>query len=347
MGGTSGVPAIASAVTGNLTVTGQTSSGYLFLGPVAMNDPTSSTLNFPVGDDRANGVTVALGVGGTLSVTFVAPNPGPIAHVIFDVTGYFVPGASGATYFPLTPARLLDTRSGTGLSGPSGSHAARTFQVTGHGGVPSNATAATGNLTVTGQTSKGFLFIGPNATNDPTSSTLNFPVGDDRANGVTVALGAGGTLSVTFVAPSPGPIAHVIFDVTGYFVPNSSGASYVPLTPSRILDTRSGTGLAGPSTSHAARTFGVSGRGGVPASVPAVTGNLTVTGQTSNGYLYLGPVAMNDPTSSTLNFPVGDDRANGVTVALGPTGTLSVTFVAPAPGPIAHVIFDVTGYFMP
>jgi hypothetical protein len=346
-GGSSGVPAIASAVTGNLTVTGQTSSGYLFLGPVAMNDPTSSTLNFPIGDDRANGVTVALGAGGTLSVTFVAPAPGPIAHVIFDVTGYFVPGASGATYFPLTPARLLDTRSGNGLSGPSGSHAARTFQVTGRGGVPSNATAATGNLTVTGQTSKGYLFLGPVAANDPTSSTLNFPVGDDRANGVTVALGAGGTLSVTFVAPAPGPIAHVIFDVTGYFVPNSSGATYFPLNPSRILDTRSATGLAGPSTSHAARTFAVSGRGGVPASVPAVTGNLTVTGQTSNGYLYLGPVAMNDPTSSTLNFPVGDDRANGVTVALGAGGTLSVTFVAPAPGPIAHVIFDVTGYFIP
>jgi hypothetical protein len=78
-------------VTGNLTVTGQTSPGYLFMGPVAMNNPTSSTLNFPVADDRANGVTVAIGAGGTLSVTFVAPAPGPIAHAIFDVTGFFVP----------------------------------------------------------------------------------------------------------------------------------------------------------------------------------------------------------------------------------------------------------------
>jgi hypothetical protein len=76
-------------VTGNLTVTAQTSSGYLYLGPVAMNDPTSSTLNFPKGDDRANGVTVAIGTGGTLSITYVAPSAGPIAQVIFDVTGYF------------------------------------------------------------------------------------------------------------------------------------------------------------------------------------------------------------------------------------------------------------------
>jgi hypothetical protein len=99
---------------------------------------------------------------------------------------------------------------------------ARTFGVTGRGGVPSNATAATGNLTVTGQTSPGYLYIGPVAQNNPTSSTLNFPLGDDRANAVTVALG-GGRLSVTYAAPTTGPTAHAIFDVTGYFVPYSPG----------------------------------------------------------------------------------------------------------------------------
>ena len=127
--------------------------------------------------------------------------------------------APGASYHPLTPTRLLDTRNGTGLSGPFSSHVARTFQVTG-GVVPAGATAVTGNLTVTGQSSNGFLFIGPTAINNPTSSTLNFPVGDDRANGVTVALsGAGGSLSVTYAAPTLGPTAQVIFDVTGYFTP--------------------------------------------------------------------------------------------------------------------------------
>ena len=125
----------------------------------------------------------------------------------------------GDTYFPLTPTRLLDTRNGTGLSGPFSSHAARTFQVSGVGGVPGNATAVTGNLTVTSQTGAGYLYIGPVATDNPTSSTLNFPVGDDRANGVTVALGSGGILGVTYVGPNSSAYAHVIFDVTGYFVP--------------------------------------------------------------------------------------------------------------------------------
>ncbi|MGA3058028.1 MAG: S53 family peptidase [Candidatus Limnocylindrales bacterium] len=340
------VPAQATAVTGNLTVTQQTSAGFLYIGPIAMNDPTSSTLNFPLGDDRANAVTVALGAGGTLSVTYAAPTTGPTAYVIFDVTGYFTPDTSGATYFPLAPTRLLDSRSGTGLSGPSSSHVARTFQVTG-GVVPAQATAVTGNLTVTQQTSLGFLYIGPVPMDYPTSSTLNFPVGDDRANAVTVALGAGGTLSVTYAAPTLGPTAQVIFDVTGYFTPDMSGAKYFPLTPTRLLDSRDGTGLAGASSSHVARPFQVTDRRGVPATATAVTGNLTVTQQTSLGFLYIGPIAANNPTSSTLNFPLGDDRAGAVTVALGAGGTLSATYAAPTLGPTAHVIFDVTGYFVP
>ena len=101
---------------------------------------------------------------------------------------YSLSGLSGATYPALTPARILDSRDHTGGLGTFSSHVAQTFTVTGHGGVPANATAVTGNVTVTGQTSGGFLSIGPVAQNNPTSSTLNFPVGDDRANAVTVAL---------------------------------------------------------------------------------------------------------------------------------------------------------------
>ena len=127
--------------------------------------------------------------------------------------------ASGATYHTLTPTRLLDTRSGNGLSGVFSSHVARTFQVTTRGGVPANAMAVTGNLTVAQQTAAGYLYIGPLALNNPTSSTLNFPVSDNRANGVTVALSGSGTLSVTYVASTLTPTTQVIFDVTGYFTP--------------------------------------------------------------------------------------------------------------------------------
>jgi alpha-tubulin suppressor-like RCC1 family protein len=348
-GGSSGVPANATAVTGNLTVTQQNAMGFLYIGPVPMNNPTSSTLNFPLGDDRANAVTVSLGAGGTLSITYAAPTLGPTAHAIFDVTGFFTPDTGGATYTALTPKRLLDSRDGTGGATIFSSHAAQHFQVTGGtSGVPANATAVTGNLTVTEQSSLGFLYIGPAQADNPTSSTLNFPEGDDRANAVTVALGSGGVLWVTYAAPTLGPTAHVIFDVTGYFTPGMGGATYVALTPTRLLDTRDGTGSLGVFSSHLAQHFQVTGgSGGVPGGAIAVTGNLTVTQQSRNGFLYIGPYQADNPTSSTLNFPYGDDRANAVTVALGTGGVLWVTYAAPTLGPTAHVIFDVTGYFMP
>jgi spore germination protein YaaH len=124
------------------------------------------------------------------------------------------------------------------------------------------------------------------------------------------------------------------------------GATYVPLPPSRLLDTRVGSGLAGRFSASVPRTFTVAGRGGVPASAVAVTGTLTVTNQTHLGYVFLGPSPVTGPASSTLNFPVGDNRAAGATVALSPTGTLSATYAAP-PGATTDLLFDVTGYFLP
>jgi enamine deaminase RidA (YjgF/YER057c/UK114 family) len=293
--GVGGVPAGATAVTGNLTVTAQTAPGYLYIGPVAMNNPTSSTLNFPTADDRANAVTVALSSTGSLSVTYVDPWSGQSAQAIFDVTGYFTPDNTGATYHPLAPTRLLDSRDGTGLSGVFNAWSARTFQVTGVGGVPAGAIAVTGNLTVTDQSASGYLYMGPTAMNVPTSSTLNFPINDNRANAVTVALSSTGSLSVTYVSATGAATTDVVFDVTGFFTPDATGAVYVPLNPARILDSRSDTGFSGPLATDVAQTFAVTGQGGVPSAATAVTGNLTVTGQDAPGYLYIGPVATNSP----------------------------------------------------
>ena len=168
---------------------------------------------------------------------------------------------TGSTYAPLTPARLLDTRFGTGLSGKFVANTPRTFQVTGLGGVPANAVGVTGNFTVTNQTAAGAAFLGPNSTASPATSTLNFPLGDSRANGVTLALSPTGTLSATYLY-KPGATTDFIFDVTGYFVPDASGSTYIPLTPARLLDTRVGTGLSGKFSANTPRTFQVTGRGG-------------------------------------------------------------------------------------
>ena len=49
----------------------------------------------------------------------------------------------------------------------------------------------------------------------------------------------------------------------------------------------------------------MTGRGGVPAGATAVTGNLTVTRQTSLGFLYIGPVAVKKPDQLDSELPKG------------------------------------------
>ncbi len=330
------IPTNAVAVTGNLTVTSQTKGGYVVLAPAAGG--ATSTLNFPVGDTRANGVTVALGASGTLNATYVA-KAGATTHLVFDVTGYFTNGASGSRFHSITPTRVLDSRVNVGLNGVFSANVARTFTVADGTPIPTNAVAVTGNLTVTSQTKGGYVVLAPAA--GGATSTLNFPVGDIRANTVTIPLGASGTLSATYRAAA-GASAHLIFDVTGYFLAGSSGASFFPLAPQRVLDTRSNIGLNGVFHANTARTFVVADGTPIPTNAVAVTGNLTVTSQTKGGYVVLAPAA--GGATSTLNFPVGDTRANGVTVALGASGTLNATYVAKA-GATTHLVFDVTGYF--
>lgn len=347
--GRGGVPMGAVAVTGNLTVTGQTSAGYVFLGPTAPSNPTSSTLNFPLGDTRANGVTVKLTSNGRLGAVFVGNGASKKTHLIFDVTGYLLadnPNAPiGSTWVPIEPVRALDTRVPIGLSGRFASKVPRTFCITGCVPVPDDAVAVTGNLTVTGQTTAGYVFLGPVPISNPTSSTLNFPLNDTRANNVTVQLDDNGNLTAVFVGASGAARTNLIFDVTGYFVRGPWGATFIPLNPTRILDTRAGLGLAGPFVQGTPRSFATAGRGGVPATgTLGVTGNLTITLQTSSGYAFLGPTAPATPTSSTINLPFGDTRANGVDVGLAGNGSLGAVWVG-KPSSRAAMIFDVSGYF--
>ncbi len=340
--GANGIPADAVAVTGNLTITGQSAPGYVSITVNPTSHPETSTINFPKGDNRANGVTVPLNSKGQLSFVFVSTT-GAKVQVILDITGYFR-ASGGAQYQPVGPVRVLDSRIGAGFAGPLANRQPKTFAVAGVAGVPSDAIAVTGNLTVTGQTRYGYVSLTSEPTSDPATSTLNFPKGDTRANGVTMPLAADGTLSAVYVA-GPGATVQVIFDVTGYYVAPDGKAQYVPIEPGRILDTRIQLGISAPLGRYAPVTFQVAGRYLVPSVATAITGNVTVTGQKSTGYVSLTTVPAEKPATSTINFPVGDTRANGFAAPLDKNGRLSATFVGP--GASTQLIIDVTGYFLP
>ncbi|MDH5244730.1 MAG: hypothetical protein OEX05_12415, partial [Chloroflexota bacterium] len=103
-------------------------------------------------------------------------------------------------------------------------------------------------------------------------------------------------------------------------------------------------GLEGKFKAKVARTLTVAARVGVPADATAVTGNLTVVNQTRAGYVSLTRTATNKPTTSTLNFPVRDIRANGVTSPIGPGGNVGLVYMA-ASGASTDLVLDISGYF--
>ena len=349
--GVGGIPAGAVAVTGNVTVTQQEAVGFVAVTPTATNTPSSSTINIPLNDNRANNLTVPLSSTGTLSATYGAAT-GKKTHLIFDVTGYFLADDTGATFSPLAPVRVLDTRGPTpiGLSGTFANSVPRTLTIAGTNGVPLSATAITGNLTVTQQSAAGYLAITRDPTADPATSTLNFPVSDNRANGVFAPLDGSGALSIVYKATA-GAHTHVILDVTGYFVPGTAGLRFVPLNPGRIMDTRPGAVLSGRTGvfhAGAARALPVAGHWGVPDGAQAFTGNLTVTAQTGVGYIAVSPAQpVGVPATSTLNFPLGDNRANGLVSPLGTGPSLGQTWLVyiGATGKTTQLILDLSGYF--
>ncbi|HWI03114.1 MAG TPA: hypothetical protein VNT52_04695 [Acidimicrobiales bacterium] len=114
---------------------------------------------------------------------------------------------------PVTPARILDTRDGTGgITGAIPANGSVDVQITGRGGVPSTGVRAVIlNATVTGTAAPGYLTIHPAGIARPIVSDLNFNAGETRPNLVVVQVGAGGKVSLFSAAGT-----HVIFDVAGW-----------------------------------------------------------------------------------------------------------------------------------
>ncbi|WP_344941335.1 hypothetical protein, partial [Terrabacter ginsenosidimutans] len=195
---------------------------------------------------------------------------------LMSLVGALFSGTAEATasgsYVPMSPSRLLDTRSGLGApkAAVAGNHVVD-LQVTGRGGVPASGVGAVVlNVTAVGPTSAGNLTVFPAGQVRPNTSNLNFVAGQTVANLVIVKVGTGGKVSLV----TSGGQTNLIGDVMGWY---PTGSEYAGLSPSRLLDTRSGLGApkAAVAGNHVV-DLQVTGRGGVPASgVGAVVLNVT------------------------------------------------------------------------
>jgi hypothetical protein len=247
----------------------------------------------------------------------LAPGAGRTGHLTATVA---------ATYVPLSPSRITDTRSGSGYpnaGGTLGAGGSINVQVTGAGGVPTTGvTAVVVNVTVVGPTASSYVTLFPEGTTQPVVSNLDFTAGETLANLATVPLGNQGGFTVYNYVGS----VNVVIDVEGYYTTTAQTSGlYNPVGPFRVLGTLAAGTSIGAGVSTAVTVAGVDG---VPADASAVVANVTVAGPSASGYLTVFPTPTtgkaNPPTASNVNFTTGQVIANRVTIPVGANGQIEV-----------------------
>jgi Tol biopolymer transport system component len=350
--GQGAVPADATAVILNVTVTNGTSATDVRVYPSdAATVPGVSNLNAGPRATVPNLVTATLSADGKVALL----SSGGTVDLIADLAGWYTPTTGDSGFTSLDPGRILDTRSpavGVPSAGRVPASSPIDLQVTGSlptaDGrtitVPADATSVVLNVTATSASSNTDVRVYPTpdaGTARPLVSNLNLRAGETTPNLVTVAVGSGGKVRLANAAGA----VHLLADLAGYYSASSAGR-YVPVVPQRFLDTRSGTGSAGtPVRAGQFADLKVAGTRGVPPAALAAVLNVTATSVTAPTDVRAYPTPASGgavPTVSNLNLTRGATRANLAIVKPGSDGRVRIR----NEGGAVHLIGDLAGYFI-
>jgi hypothetical protein len=191
--------------------------------------------------------------------------------------------------------------------------------------------AAVLSVTVTEAEGAGFVTAFPSGALRPDASNVNFVAGQTVPNQVVVPVGVDGRVQLYALATT-----HLLVDVMGYFTDDSAPAStaglFVPQTPTRQLDTRSG---GAPRPGPGADRFVP-----VPAQAAAVVLNVTAADAAAAGFVTAWPANVPQPNTSNLNLErTGQTIAGHVAVGAA-TGQVRL-FTQNG----THLIADLAGWY--
>ena len=338
--GLAGVPSSATAVVLNVTAIDATGEGYVTVFPWGEALPNTSNVNIKsFGQMVPNLVTVRLGSEGKVGLYSSVS-----ANLLVDVFGYYSP--SGATragrFISLTPQRILDTR-GSATVGEDG-----VVRLAMPAGVPANTEGLVLNVTAVNSRLRtdgfGYWTAYPAGQGQGTTSNLNISsVGQTIANQVIVKPSATG---VDFYSYAGGDL---LVDIMGYYSGATAAVSedglFVPVSPTRFLDTRSTPNPLGENVAlHHNWTVevGTASQAGIPGpGASAVALNVTMTRSHGEGYVTVYPAGRTRPNSSNLNADeAGVTAPNHAQLA---TGTRGVSFYSYGG---ADLIVDIFGWFV-
>ncbi len=225
----------------------------------------------------------------------------------------------GSGYVALTaPARILDTRSG--LGGRNGAMVAGTvIAVKLPSTVPVDAKSVV--LNVTGINAKGTTYLAVYADAFSGSTNLTLTSTDPSASVAAVVRmnSAHGFKLLNRLANT-----DAVVDVVGYFAAPTAADTlgYAPVPPTRLFDTRYGTGAAKAKlTPNQVIRVAVAGTAPVPPGATAAVVNLTAIDETAPGYLMAYP---NSPGgTSSLDYR-SYARSNLAIVGLAADGSFKL-----------------------
>jgi hypothetical protein len=342
VGGRGGVPADALAVALNVTAVNAQGPGFVTVWPCGEPRPNASSLNYVRGQTVPNAVVSKIGTEGNVCLFSQVA-----IDLVVDVNGFF---PAGSIFGTLTPARLLETRSGPGFVTTDGQFQGGgtlpgggtiELHVGGRGGVPGGAAAAVLNVTAVDAQGPGFVTVWPCGESRPNASSLNYVPGQTVPNAVIAKIGATGDVCLFSQAA-----IDLVVDVNGFF---PAGSAFGPLTPARLMESRLGPGFvtvdgrfAGGGVVAAGGTveLQVGGRGGVPATATAAVLNVTAVDAKGPGFLTVWPCGEPRPNASSLNYSPGQTVPNAVITKIGINGTVCLFTQAPT-----DLVVDVTGSF--
>ena len=336
------VPDDAVAVVMNVTAVNPVSRGFIRVFPCGSVVPNTASLNFSrAGTVIGNEIVARVGDDGRVCmVSDVATD------VTVDVVGH-VP--AGSSLVPLGPARVLETRSGSGAATVDGRFESigrlsggRPFEVevAGRAGVDGDASAVIVNVTAVNPDGRGFVRVYP-CGSAPNAASLNFSAaGMVAGNEVVAKVSAAGTVCVLSDVST-----DLTMDVVGFV---GEGAGFVPVAPQRFADTRPGDVRqtvdgrfdgAGALAGGGRLSLEVAGRGDVPVGVSAVVMNVTAVNPVSRGFTTVFPCGV-VPDASSVNYGrAGTVVGNEIVARVDDRGRVCLTSDV-----ATHLTVDVVGY---
>ncbi|MFF4114091.1 PKD domain-containing protein [Streptomyces sp. NPDC001714] len=195
VGGTHGVPATADAVVLDVTATTTKASGDLTVATHSTNGSVVSGPHWTTGQTATTQVVIPVYDGKVV----LRNESKASANLVADLVGWYGTATGGSEFLPVAPARVLDTRTGTGTGKVArlAAHATLKLKVTGAHGVPATGvTAADLNLTVPAPSGNGYLVAYPDGTSRPGVYSLSFTKGHTAAGRALVKTGTDGEIDL-------------------------------------------------------------------------------------------------------------------------------------------------------